>query len=100
MRDIVDVRFLECSGLRVEDALVPASSNDGGLTPGQLAWVLSQITVGADARIPAGITPDELRSYLEDLVTRLTLLAWPATPSPRGCPLESPPYSRKTRPDP
>jgi hypothetical protein len=81
-RDLVDVLYLERSGLRVEDALVPASTKDGGLTPGQLAWVLSQITVGSDARIPAGITPDELRSFLEDLVSRLTRLAYPTTPSP------------------
>lgn len=65
----------------MEDALVPASSKDGGLTPGQLAWVLSQITVGSDARIPADVAPAELRTYLEDLVSRLTRLAWPATPA-------------------
>lgn len=80
VRDLVDVLYLERAGLRVEDALAPASTKDGGLTPAQLAWVLSQITVGPDARIPAGITPDELRSFLEDLVSRLTRLAWPATP--------------------
>lgn len=79
VRDLVDVLYLERAGLRVEDALAPASTKDGGLTPAQLAWVLSQITVGPDARIPAGITTDELRSFLEDLVTRLTRLAWPAT---------------------
>jgi hypothetical protein len=82
VRDLVDVLFLERSGLRVEDALVPASTKDGGLTPGQLAWVLSQITIGSDARIPAGVTPAELRAFLEDLVSRLTRLAYPATPSP------------------
>lgn len=80
VRDLVDVLFLERAGLRVEDALAPASTKDGGLTPAQLAWVLSQITVGPDARIPGGITPDELRSFLEDLVSRLARLAWPATP--------------------
>jgi hypothetical protein len=81
VRDLVDVLYLERAGLHVEDALGPASTKDGGLTPAQLAWVLSQITVGPDARIPAGITPDELRTFLEDLVSRLTRLAWPAMPS-------------------
>ncbi len=80
VRDLVDVLFLERSGLRVEDALVPASSEDGGPTPAQLAWVPSQITIGSDARIPAGVTPVELRAFLEDLVSRLIRLAWPATP--------------------
>lgn len=82
VRDLVDVLFLERAGLRVEEALVPASTKDGGLTPAQLAWVLSQITVGPDARIPAGVTPDELRDFLEDLVSRLTRLAYPPASSP------------------
>jgi hypothetical protein len=82
VRDLVDVLFLERTGLRVEGAIGPASTKDGGLSAGQLAWVLSQISVGPDARIPAGVTPAELRTYLEDLVSRLTRLAYPATPSP------------------
>lgn len=82
VRDLVDVLFLERSGLRVEDALAPASTKDGGLSAGQLAWVLSQITVGSDARIPAGVTAAELQNFLEDLVSRLTRLAYPAPPSP------------------
>lgn len=82
VRDLVDVLFLERAGLRVEDAIGPASTKDGGLSAAQLAWVLSQITVGSDARIPAGVTPVELRTFLEDLVSRLTRLAYPATPSP------------------
>ena len=82
VRDLVDVLFLERAGHRVEDAIGPASTKDGGLSAAQLAWVLSQITVGSDARIPAGVTPVELRTFLEDLVSRLTRLAYPATPSP------------------
>lgn len=82
VRDLVDVMFLERAGLRVEDAIGPAATKDGGLTAAQLAWVLSQITVGPDARIPAGVTPVELRAFLEDLVSRLTRLAYPVTPTP------------------
>lgn len=82
VRDLVDVLFLERTGLRVEDAIGPASTKDGGLSAAQLAWVLSQITVGSDARIPAGVTAAELQNFLEDLVSRLTRLAYPATPSP------------------
>jgi hypothetical protein len=82
VRDLVDVLFLERAGLRVEDAIEPASAKDGGLSAAQLAWVLSQITVGSDARIPAGVTPVELRAFIENLVSRLTRLAYPTTPSP------------------
>ena len=77
VRDLVDVLALERSGLRIEDALGPASTKDGGLTPAQLACVLSEVEVGADARIPGGITVGELREFLEQLVQRLTRLAYP-----------------------
>lgn len=40
VRDLVDVLFLERAGLRVEDAIGPASTKDDGLSAAQLAWVL------------------------------------------------------------
>lgn len=77
VRDLVDVLALERSGLRVEDALAPAATKDGGLTPAQLAWVLSQIRIGPDARVPGGFSATELRAFVDDLVERLTRLAYP-----------------------
>jgi hypothetical protein len=76
-RDLVDVLALERTGLRAEDAVPLASRKDAGLTPAQLAWVLSQITIGDDAAIPGGIAPSDLRSFLADLVARLTRLSFP-----------------------
>lgn len=80
LRDLVDVRALERAGYQVEDALEPASRKDAGLTPGQLAWVLSEIEIGADAQ-PPGVTVAELRAYLDDLVRRLTSHAFPSDDS-------------------
>lgn len=77
IRDLVDVRALEQAGYRVEDALEPASRKDGGLTAGQLAWVLSEIEIGEDAK-PPGASVRELREYLEDLIQRLTRRAFPS----------------------
>jgi hypothetical protein len=48
VRDLVDVYMLERTGLRAEDALDAAMRKDGGATAAQLAWVLSQITIGED----------------------------------------------------
>lgn len=76
-RDLVDVLFLERAGHRIEDVLPVAQSKDGGLTPAQLAWVLSQIRIGDEARIPGGLRPAELRDFLADLQRRLTQLAFP-----------------------
>ena len=77
VRDLVDVRALEGLGLPLEKALAAARKKDGGLTAGQLAWVLSQITIAEQAVLPGGVTPVELREYLSRLVDRLARLAHP-----------------------
>ncbi len=77
IRDLVDVRALEAAGYCVADHLEQACRKDGGLTPGQLAWVLSQIVIGDDARLPEGVSVDELRWYLRDLENRLSEIAFP-----------------------
>jgi hypothetical protein len=76
-RDLVDVLALECAGFHVEEAVPLAIRKDAGLTPGQLGWVLSQITIGDDAVIPGGASPAELRRFLSDLIARLARLAFP-----------------------
>jgi len=77
IRDLVDVRALEGLGLSLIDALAAAERKDGGLSPAQLAWVLSQITIGDDADIPGGGDAAELRQYLSGLVDRLARLGRP-----------------------
>jgi Nucleotidyl transferase AbiEii toxin, Type IV TA system len=77
VRDLVDVRALEGLGLSLEQALAASQRKDGGLTPAQLAWVLSQITIGDEATIPGGVTPKALRDYLRGLIDRLARLAHP-----------------------
>ncbi len=77
LRDLVDVRALELGGFRVEDALPAAAAKDRGLTPAQLAWVLSQIELSDDLTPPGGVSAEELRRYLADLIARLTRQAFP-----------------------
>ncbi len=77
LRDLVDVMALEQAGHRVEEHLELAARKDAGLTPGQLAWVLSQLEIGEDASPPGGVSADELREYLDELVQRLTEFAYP-----------------------
>jgi hypothetical protein len=81
LRDLVDVRALEGAGFSVEDHLPLAMRKDGGLTAGQLAWVLSQIEIGDDASPPGDVTVEELRRYLSELIERLTQLAYPTSPT-------------------
>lgn len=77
IRDLVDVMALERAGYDVEKALALAMRKDGGLTPGQLAWVLSELAIGDDAAIPGEFTVADVRSYLADLRSRLERLALP-----------------------
>jgi hypothetical protein len=62
--------------MSLTEALVAGECKDSGLTPAQLAWVLSQITIG-EADLPGGVGPAELREYLDGLVDRLARLARP-----------------------
>ncbi|HEX3131696.1 MAG TPA: nucleotidyl transferase AbiEii/AbiGii toxin family protein [Thermoanaerobaculia bacterium] len=77
IRDLVDVRALEQKGFSIEHAFPLAMQKDGGLTPGQLAWVLSGVRIGNDANPPGDVSVNELREYLEDLRHRLATLAFP-----------------------
>ena len=77
IRDLVDARALEGLGLSLTEALAAGERKDGGLTPAQLAWVLSRITIRDDADLPGRVDPVELRDYLDDLVDRLARLAHP-----------------------
>ncbi len=77
IRDLIDVRELENAGFSLENALTAASKKDSGLTASQLAWVLNQIKFGDDFQPSGEVSADELRIYLQDLITRLTKLAFP-----------------------
>jgi hypothetical protein len=83
-RDLVDLFYLERSGLDVEAALPKALEKDGGCTPATLAWLLSEIRIPDGARLPGGVSPAELRSYVADLTARLLRAAAPDSGSRRG----------------
>lgn len=77
IRDLVDVRALEQAGYPMERYFESATRKDGGLTPGQLAWVLSEVRIGDDALPPGGVSAAELNEYLLDLRSRLSRMAVP-----------------------
>lgn len=77
-RDLVDVLCFERAGLRVEDALPAALAKDGGATPATLAWLLSEVRIPDTASLPAGVTPAELRAFIDELVIRLRRAAHPS----------------------
>jgi hypothetical protein len=75
--DLLDAQALEAGGHDLREALTIAARKDAGLTPGQLAWVLSQVQFGDDASLPGGGAVRELRAYQAGLLARLERLALP-----------------------
>lgn len=77
-RDLVDVLYLERrASLCIDDLLETALAKDGGCTPANLAWLLSELRISDDVTLPAGVTGAELRAYVDDLVQRLRRIAHP-----------------------
>jgi hypothetical protein len=75
IKDLVDLERLLASGIDLETALGDAQKKDGGADPASVAWVLDQITIGPEARLPGGAEPALISAFREDLVKRLRALA-------------------------
>lgn len=77
-RDLVDLFYLEKAGHRIIDAVPAARRKDAGLTPGQLAWAISQVPLD---RLPEGLLAplplDELRAFRARLLGALERLSFP-----------------------
>lgn len=80
IKDLVDFERLMRSGIDLEHALADAQQKDAGADPGTLAWVLDQIVIGPEARLPGGVEPERLTAFRDELVKRLRALALRAAP--------------------
>ena len=78
LRDLVDIYMLAKRGFSIETAVGEASQKDGGMSPGQLAWILSEIELSDDAEPPGGVSVQELRVFLRKLRKEMSELAFPA----------------------
>lgn len=75
IRDLVDLKFILEAGEDLARAMRDAERKDAGIDPATLAWVLDQITIGASARLPGGVAPEELDAFRRELVRRLRAMA-------------------------
>jgi hypothetical protein len=73
---------LDEAGTRVENAIPMAMKKDAGLTPAQLAWVLSEVRLAGDARLPGDTDAREVMKFLAELQGRLSRLAFPKDAGP------------------
>jgi hypothetical protein len=76
-RDLVDLYVLEHAGHVLEHHLDQALAKDGGCTPATLAWLLHDVRIADDAKLPGGVDPRELSAWIEGLVVRLRRAAAP-----------------------
>ncbi len=77
-RDLVDLYFLAASGLSIVRALPAAEAKDGGCTPANLAWLLSEVDIPDGITLPAQLSAATLRAFVADLIVTLRRLALPA----------------------
>lgn len=75
IRDLVDLEALLSAGCSLETALADAATKDGGAEPATLAWILAQLAIGPDAKLPGGVSPATLLAFRDELVVRLRRLA-------------------------
>jgi predicted nucleotidyltransferase component of viral defense system len=76
IKDLVDLVALLKAGQSLEQALSDALQKDAGADPATLAWLLSEITITAEARLPGGVDPVSVDTDRQELVRRLRAIAF------------------------
>jgi len=76
VRDLIDLRAILARGVALQSALADAERKDGGVSAATLAWILDQVVIGADAKLPS-ISGRELDVFRRELVKTLRAMARP-----------------------
>jgi hypothetical protein len=76
-RDLVDLMLILGTGMELSSVLSDAIQKDAGADPATLAWILSEISIGPEAVLPAGISGAELDLFRSELEAKLRRLAHP-----------------------
>ena len=76
IKDFVDLVALVDRGVDLDQAFTDARTKDAGAEPATLAWLLDQIAIGPEARLPGGMSPEALLRFRDDLVKRLRAMAF------------------------
>jgi len=76
IKDLVDLRILVEAGIDLEQALADAQQKDTGAEVATLAWILGEMQIGPEARLPGGTDPVALDEFRRRLVERLGKLAF------------------------
>lgn len=76
-RDLMDLKLLLDTGLRLEDVLSDAQRKHASIDAATLAWCLSQIQIEDGMAMPEGTKAADLEAFREALIRHLTGMALP-----------------------
>lgn len=76
IKDLVDMEALVNAGVDLDQAFADARKKDGGADPATLAWVLDQISIGSEARLPGAADPPRLTAFRDGFTERLRAMAF------------------------
>ena len=76
IKDLVDLTALVRLGVDLDQAFADARRKDGGAEPATLAWLIEQLTIGPEARLPGGMSVEELLGFRDELAKKLRAMAF------------------------
>ncbi len=76
IKDLVDLIMLAESGADLDQAIMDARKKDGSAEPATLAWLLEQIEIGPEARLPGAMAPERVLLMRDNLVRHLRRMAF------------------------
>ncbi len=77
IKDLVDLKALVDAGLDLDQAFRDAEEKDAiAQDPAALAWILDQLRIGPEARLPGGVDPVALDQFRLGFIKRLRALAF------------------------
>lgn len=77
IKDLVDVKQLVDTGIDLDRAFTDAEKKDAAAEdPAALAWILDQLRIGPNARLPGGVDPVALDGFRQAFVKRLRAIAF------------------------
>ena len=71
IKDLLDLQVLVSSGIDLHRAFEDASKKDASADPATLSWVLGDLAIGPEARLPSGADPVALERFRADFVRLL-----------------------------
>jgi hypothetical protein len=76
IKDLVDLAALVDAGIDLDRAFTDAEKKEAGADPATLAWILGELSIAPDARLPGGVDPAQLLAFRDALLPRLRGLAF------------------------